>query len=125
VSRAKSSSRRLWILVMMTAVGGCINWRPYQLGPGSTAATPLPYLLRATGQDSSRIVLTRPFVQADTLYGFIRRYTISLPVSGVVRLERERLNLGRTLALAIGVPALALGVIYLVACVDHDCTPGF
>jgi hypothetical protein len=110
---------------MVLLVGGCVTWRPFDLEPSPSADKSLPYLLRATRHDSSRIVLTAPFVRANTLYGRMRRDTVSLPVSEILRLERERLSLDRTLAIAIGVPVMALGVTYLVVCGSNDCNPGF
>jgi hypothetical protein len=121
----KLSSRGFCMLGMALVVSSCVTWRPYEPGPATSAGKSLPYLLRATRQDSSRIVLTTPFMRADTLYGRLRRDTVSLPVTEIVRLERERLSLDRTLALVIGVPAMALGVTYLVVCGSNDCNPGF
>ena len=110
---------------MVLLVSGCVTWRPYDLEPGPVAEESLPYLLRATRHDSSRMVLTEPFVRADTLYGRIKRDTVSLPVTEILRLEREHLSLERTLAVAIGVPVMALGVTYLVVCGNNDCSPEY
>ena len=125
--RSKRSSRGSWMVAIVLLLSACAAWRPYELAPDPTANRPLPYLLRATRVDSSRVILTAPFMRADTLYGQkrVRGDTIALPVSEIVRLERERLILDRTLAVAIGVPAVALGITYLIVCVSNDCNPGF
>ncbi len=108
-------------------LSACVAWRPYELGQEAGPGSPFPHLLRVTRQDSSRIVLTAPYVRADTLFGLkrVRGDTLAVPKALIARLEHERLNLGRTLAVAIGVPALAFGVTYLLVCVEHDCNPGF
>ena len=112
-------------LAIVLLVSSCVTWRPYGLEPGPVAEQSLPYLLRATRHDSSRMMLTAPFLRADTLYGRIKRDTVSLPVTQILRLERESLSLDRTLAVAIGAPVMALGVTYLVVCGNNDCSPEY
>ena len=125
--RSKLSSRRFSMLAMILPLWGCVTWRSYELAPDTGAGKSLPHLLRATRVDSSRVILTSPFMRADTLYGQkrVRGDTIALAVSEIIHLERERLSLDRTLALTIGVPAMALGVTYLLVCGNNDCNPGF
>lgn len=107
-----------FILLLAVPLGttGCASWRPYEAGAGFTDGRTLPYRVRATRPDSSRIDLTAPFVQGDSLYGRISRDTVGLPLAEVVHLERERLSPERTAALVIGLPAVALGVTYLIVC---------
>jgi hypothetical protein len=112
-------------LVLSLPMGGCATWRSYDAGPGLSAGQPLPYYLRATRADSSRLVLTAPFVRADTLHGRRGRDRVAVPVAEIVHLERQRVNPGRTAAVVVGVPAVALGVTYLMVCGSHDCNPGF
>ena len=118
-------SRVLVFVGLSSAVGGCATWRPYDSGPGLSAGQALPYRLRATREDSSRLALTTPFVRADTLYGRVRGDTIGVPLAEIIHLERERVSPERTVAVLIGVPAVALGVTYLIVCGSNDCTPGF
>jgi len=123
---SKRSSRAFWMLTI-PLVYSCATWRSYELGPEVSAGKALPHLLRATRQDSSRVVLTAPFTRADTLYGRkrVRGDTVALPMTEIIHLERERLSLDRTLALTIGVPVVTLGVTYLLVCGSNDCNPGF
>jgi hypothetical protein len=87
----------------------------------------LPDRLRATLADSSRVELTSPFVQADTLYGRSgsKRDTVALSVADVRRLERERLNVWRTLGVTVVAPAAALVGVYAVVCGDGGCQPTY
>jgi hypothetical protein len=73
------------------------------------------------------VELTSPFVRADTLYGRSgpKRDTLGLAVAEVLRLERERFNVWRTLGATIGVPATALVAAYVVVCGDGDCEPTY
>ena len=84
-----------------------------------------PYTLRATLSDRSRLALTAPFVRADTLYGRVRGDTVGVPVAEVFGLERQRISPERTAAVLIGVPAVALGVTYLVVCGSNECSPDY
>lgn len=113
------------LLVLAFAVAGCATWRPYDTTPALGAGQSLPHRLRATRQDRTRVALTAPFVRADTLYGRVHGDTVAVPIAEITQLERERLNLGRTLGVVIGVPALALGVIYLIECGDSRCQPTY
>ena len=113
--------RLLAVLLLSLPVGGCATWRSYDAGPGLSAGQSLPYYLRATREDSSRTVLTAPFVRADTLYGGGDRERIGVPVAEIVHLERQRVNPGRTAALVFGVPAVALGVSYVILCGINSC----
>ena len=113
--------RLLAVLLLSLPVGGCATWRSYDAGPGLSAGQSLPYYLRATREDSSRTVLTAPFVRADTLYGGGDRERIGVPVAEIVHLERQRVNPGRTAALVFGVPVVALGVSYVILCGINSC----
>ena len=108
-------------LLLSLPVGGCATWRSYDPGPGLSAGQSLPYYLRATREDSSRMVLTAPFVQADTLYGHSQGDRVGVPVAEIVYLERQRVHAGRTAAVVVGVPAVALGVTYVILCGINSC----
>lgn len=113
--------RLLAALVLSLPVGGCATWRSYDAGPGLIAGQSLPFYLRATREDSSRMVLTAPFVQADTLYGRSDGDKVGVPVVEIVHLERQRVHAGRTAAVVVGVPAVALGVTYVILCGVNSC----
>ena len=120
-------SLRMMTLSIVSLLSGCVTWRPYELGRDDGHRSAFPHLLRVTRHDSSRVVLTAPFVRGDTLYGLksVRGDTLAFPTAQMVQLERERVSLGRTLAVGVGIPAVALGITYLIVCVDNDCSPGF
>jgi hypothetical protein len=129
LERTMVTGRRFSLILvgvgLSSAIWGCAIWRPYDAGPGLSPGQSLPYQLRATRADSSRLALTTPFVRADTLYGRVRGDTVGVPLAEIVRLERERVSPGRTAAVLIGVPAVALGVTYLIVCGSNDCSPDY
>ena len=125
IASISGRSRLLAALLLSLPMGGCATWHSYDAGPGLSAGQSLPYYLRATREDSSRMVLTAPFVRAETLYGRRGRDRVEVSVAEIVLLERQRVNPGRTAALVFGVPAVALGLTYLFICGSNDCNPGF
>ena len=110
------------VLLLGLTLGGCVSWRPYEAGPSLGAKRHLPTRLRATRQDSTRLVLAAPFVRGDTLYGRVQDDTIGVSMEEIARLEWERLSGGRTAGLLLGVPAV-LGLTYLFVCGSRQCEP--
>jgi hypothetical protein len=114
-------------------LGGCVTWRPYEatLSEGQ----PLPSSLRATRRDSSQVSFTDPVIRGDTLYGRVAQGrpmygrawgdSVGLPVADIAHLERERVSIGRTLGVVVGVPAAFLGVTYLVVCFNGCPQPTY
>lgn len=74
--------------------------------PTSHVAARLPTLLRAWTPDREATVLADPLVHADTLYGRSRGDTLGMPLSAIQRLERQRLEVGRTVVVVVGSVAL-------------------
>lgn len=52
--------------------------------------------------------LSWPLLRADTLYGRSRGDTLAFPLSGIQRLERQRLEVARTVATVVGSLALVI-----------------
>lgn len=118
--------RFAWIRAMfLLATGACATWRPYDTGPSLQPGHSLPYQLRATRSDSSRIAVTDPFIRSDTLYGRIQGDTVEVPLADVARLERSCISAWRTAGVLVGVPAVGLGLAYLIVCVVGDCQPDY
>jgi hypothetical protein len=101
------------LVALVALLLGCAHWEPYPL-PASTPEAPrLPTSLRVWTADRAATVLARPMVRADTVYGSSRGDTLAIPLSAVQRLERQRLEAGRTAAAVAGGLALwiTLGVL--------------
>lgn len=104
------------------ALAGCATWHPWEPAAPLAQSSDLPYRLRATMADSTRVVLTAPFVRADSLYGRPSpRDTAAFSLSAVRGLERERFSLWRTVGATVGVPVLALGAVFVIVCGDGQC----
>lgn len=116
--------RARWPIVCALGLVGCFGWRPYVPAAPLSDSVGVPYRLRATLSDSSRVELTSPFVRADTLYGRSgpRRDTVGIAVADVRGLEREGLIIWRTLG-AVAAPFAALFAVVAIACAGGECAP--
>ena len=107
-----------WVAAAFTLGGaGCSSWRPYEPPVPLSQSILLPSRLRVTLADGSQAELNSPFVRADTLYGRSgpRQDTLTMAVTAVRGLERERLSVWRTLgATTVVAPAAALLAILAV-----------
>ena len=106
------------------ALAACSSWRPFAEGLDQTRPTRLPYALRVTRLDGSRTTLLGPFLRGDSLHGRVLRDTLSVPLREVRRLEQDRFNITRSVALVLAVPTAFL-VVYLIECRDNRCTPQY
>ena len=118
----------LLIAATVVALSSCASWRTYDSTGRLSPGQPLPYRLRATREDSSRIALNAPFVRSDTLYGRVHGDTVGVPLAAITRLERERINAGKTALAVVGVPVAGfavLGLTYLIVCGSEGCGPDY
>jgi hypothetical protein len=115
------------ILATALALSSCVTWRTYESGQLAPDHS-LPYRLRATRADSSRIAMTAPCVRGDTLYGRVKGDTVGVALATITRLERERVSAGKTALLVVGVPAAgfaALALTYFIVCGSEGCQPDY
>ena len=106
--------------VAALALAACSTWRPFAEGLDAARPTRLPYALRVTRVDGSRATLLAPFVRADSLHGRVLRDTLSIPLTEIQGLERDRFSVARSVALVLALPA-AFVVAYVIRCGDNGC----
>jgi hypothetical protein len=120
-SRSAGSAAGTGLVLLLIA--GCASWRAYDPALTLHAGQSLPYQIRATRADSSRLMLTDPFVRSDSLYGRSRGDTLGMALADITLLERSRFSVSRTAALVVGVPLVGLGLTYVILCEIGDCEP--
>jgi hypothetical protein len=108
-------------LLLILAASGCTSWTPYHT-ESSTGKLPSP--LRATRNDSARVVLQAPYLQADTLYGQANGRAVRVALDQVSLLERQHLSARNTLGL-IGGMGFAAGLAYLIVCAGNNCNADY
>ena len=109
-------SRRAGVTGLVLAAwcsSACTHWKGQSAFPEQVVSR-RPHKVRVTRNDSSRIVLRRPDIVGDTLYGAPRdgRAAAESPrpavaLTDVSEVAVRRVNVARTTALALGTLALA------------------
>jgi hypothetical protein len=100
-----------------TALGlaGCMTWHPIQLAR-EPAPRGLPFVLRVTRSDSTRITMLAPFLRGDSLYGRVAADTVGLPLDDVRVAERQRFEPIGTFLVVVMVPVAVLYGLYVLSC---------
>ena len=107
-------------LTLTIGLSGCYSWHAYEY-PSPDAAEPVPFRLRATRHDSSQVVLTDAVLRDDTLYGYSKSQSVTIPMTDIAGLHREKLSASRTLGTMVAVPAALAGLIYFIRCGNRGC----
>jgi hypothetical protein len=115
-----SVALRCLSVITALMLAACTTWQP--LARDSIGAPParLPYALRITRMDSSRVTVLGPFVRQDTLFGRQARDTLAVPLEEVRSLDMARFSAVRTAAVLLAIP-VALVVAYTIECGHHRC----
>ena len=101
-------------LLLVTLCGlSCQAWHTEGVTP-QLLATRAPATLRVTRVDGSQLVIGRPALRGDTLFGVVDRRPIHIQLTEVRETATRRFSAGRTAGLVAGVGAVVLTT-YLVA----------
>jgi hypothetical protein len=103
------------LLLLAWTTSACMHWKVQDALP-EQVATRRPYEVRVTRDDGSRVVLRRPEIVGDTLYGAARGRTAAprpgVALADVSEVALRRFNVLGSMALGLGTAALA-GVVVL------------
>jgi len=93
-------------------VTSCTYWEPFPRSLPRALPSHLPRVLRAT-TDTAPVLLTTPFVRADSLFGQRGGDTVGIALSEVRRLEQPRVHAVRSASLVLSATAgwLVLGLL--------------
>jgi hypothetical protein len=111
-----SLSRLIATLVSTTFAAACTSWHIQNAAPEQVIVRDHPDKLRVTRADSSRIVLSQPRVSGDSLFGFGNHAEVGMPLLDVSSVAERRFDVGKSIGLGVGIPAITVGILYLVAC---------
>ena len=116
-------TRRLGVLGLLL-LAACTSWRPFVLDTAGAPAARLPYAIRVTRADGSRLAVLAPFVRHDSLFGRRGRDTLAIAFGDISYLERERFSALRTGAVLLAIPT-AFILVYVIECGGGQCTPQY
>jgi len=116
------AGRPVALLLAVLTLGGCMTWRPAPTPPREFLAARTATVVRARLQGGGRLVLFRPRVVNDTLYGSLRgsSHDVALPLSEVAGVEVEQVHAGRTVLLMAAIGATALVVANAISDATKD-----
>lgn len=120
-----TSTTRLYLSsITALMLAGCTTWQPLARDSTGAPLARLPYALRITRLDSSRVAVLAPFVRQDTLFGRNARDTLAVPLQQIRGLEREQFSVVRTAAVILAIP-VAFVIVFAIKCGDHRCGPTY
>ena len=117
ICRRQAALGRLFAAVVLTTfLLACTSWQVENAAPEQVIARDHPHRLRVDRKDSTQVILFQPRLSGDSLIGFQSPSELSIPLSDVSSVAEHKLNVGETVGLAVGIPAMTLGVLYLISC---------
>jgi hypothetical protein len=112
------------VLLATTTLTACTSWHVQTVSPEQVVNTEHPKAVRVQRMDGSRVVLKSPRISSDSLLGTAIGQPTGMPLSDVYQLAVKRGSTGKTIALVVGVAAvafLALAAAYVITCADSYC----
>ncbi len=125
MSRAVRRPATTVLLVLVGASSACNSWRVQAAAPEELwrAASP-PSTVRLRLQDSTLLVLERPYLANDSVTGIVKGAPSTVPLSAVTEVAVRRFSPGKTVGL-VAVGAASLFVVAAAACSSGGCAPSF
>ena len=108
--------RRCVVLLVLCLAGACQVWK-VEPGPvpAALAAGPLPNEIRLTTTDRRMIILQVPRVAGDSVFGARHGGAVNaVSIDAITRVERRRIDGGRTAVAVLGLAGLAVGTVVLL-----------
>jgi hypothetical protein len=121
------------ILLATTTLTACTSWHVETASPEQVVNIQHPKAVRVQRMDGSRVELKSPRISSDSLlgtavdksfFGSPAGKPAGMPLSDVYQLAVKRGSTGKTIALVVGVAAvafLALAAAYVITCADSYC----
>jgi len=113
------------LLVLVSASSACHTWRVQSVAPEELwrAGAPPP-IVRLRLQDSTLVVLKRPYLVHDSVTGTLKGARSTVPLRDVSEVAVRRFSPGKTVGLvAVGVAGLF--AVAAAACSSGGCAPNF
>ncbi|MEO6057178.1 MAG: hypothetical protein ABIQ49_10095 [Gemmatimonadales bacterium] len=112
------------LLVIWGASSACNSWRVQPVAPEMLLGEAPPSTMRVRLQDTTRLVLKRPRLVADSVTGTSHGAPRTVPLSAITEVAVRRFSAGRT----VGMVAIGVGGLFALAaavCASGGCVPSF
>ena len=125
MTRTVRRSAATLLLTVCGASSACNSWQVRSVAPEQLLAEAPPSTIRLRLQDSTRLVLERPHLAADSVTGTSKGVPATVPLSEITEVAVRRFSPGRT----VGLVAIGVGSLFAVAAVacasSGGCGPSF
>jgi hypothetical protein len=105
--RSIAVRRTVALLLLPLVATNCQSWRAAEVEPRALVESEHPRDVRVTTLDSTRYVIDRPRIVADTLVGRRDNLTVAVPLRDVARVDVRRFSPGKTAAVLLVVGLFA------------------
>jgi len=125
VTRAVRRPATALLLVLVGASSACNTWRVQSVAPDELwrAGSP-PSSVRLRLQDSTVVVLKRPYLVHDSVTGTLKGAPTTVPLSDVTQVAVRGFSPGKTAGLVGGIAGVFVAA-GLVVCGSGGCSPSF
>ena len=109
--RGGQPTRRLVAALLLLATTGCQTWVPSTMSPSNLVTSEAPSSVRVTRTDGDVLTIREPVIRNDSIVSAAEDQIepVGVPTRDATSVEVRRLNPGKSLLLAAGVVAIALG----------------
>ena len=108
-------------LVLLGQLNACTSWRVQSVTPGQLFARGTPKEVRVQRPDATRMVLKRPQLVGDSLFGRTDGKTAAVYVRDVSEIAVRRPNALKTVGLIVGIVAIPVALIGLKCLLQDGC----
>jgi hypothetical protein len=106
--------RILGLLLVTCVLGGCARWSQTGASPRAVITGARPPEVRITRADGDRLIVARPVIARDSIFGTSEVGLARMHVAEVRLMEVERFSPGRTLALIVAHAGAVVGFVALI-----------
>jgi hypothetical protein len=107
-------------VLLATHLAACTSWRVENVPPAQLLQTKAPSEVRVTRPDDSKVVLTRPGIVRDSLWGWSRGAQLGIPLTDVTVIATRHGDTGKTVALGLGIVVVTVAAAGIY-CAATDC----
>jgi len=107
------TNRPLAMTLMVLYLGACTGWEVPPVAPAQFVAEEQPSKIRVTTADTHMLVLKNPIVRNDSILGGTSGQMKGVPLGEVRRVETRKIQVDKTVMLAVGIAAAIAATVYL------------
>jgi hypothetical protein len=116
------SGAHRWLPLSLVLLTGCSSWRVQSVSRAQVITEEHPAQIRLRRTDGQQVVLKRPVLRGDSIWGQTPKDSAGLPLDEITAIAVRRTDWLKTTGLIVVSTGAVLGVVCAVAC---DFSPTF